>query len=52
MDHLDYLQKFLKKPVLMVVKLLRPKWKGFGSLYFKFSSKLSTLLFDEIITDS
>jgi len=31
---------------------LRPKWKGLGSFYFKFSSKLSTLFFDEIITDS
>ncbi len=31
---------------------LRPKWKGLGSFYFKISSKLATLLFDEIITDS
>ena len=31
---------------------LRPKWKGLGSLYFRFASKLSTLFFDEIITDS
>ena len=31
---------------------LRPKWKGLGSLYFTFSSKLSTLFFDKIITDS
>ena len=31
---------------------LRPKWKGLGSVYFRFASKLSTLFFDEIITDS
>lgn len=31
---------------------LRPKWKGLGSLYYRFSSKLSTLFFDKIVTDS
>ena len=31
---------------------LSPKWKGLGSFYFRFSSKLATILFDEIITDS
>ena len=31
---------------------LRPKWKGLGSFYFKISSKLSTIFFDQIITDS
>tara|TARA_Y100000768_G_scaffold370663_1_gene336670 strand:+ start:428 stop:1534 length:1107 start_codon:yes stop_codon:yes gene_type:complete len=31
---------------------LRPKWKGFGSYYFKIASKLATIFFDEIITDS
>ena len=31
---------------------MRPKWKGLGSIYFKFSSKLATILFDRIITDS
>ena len=31
---------------------LRPKWKGFGSLYFKISSKLATAFYDKIITDS
>ena len=31
---------------------LRPKWKGLGSIYFRFASKLTTLFFDEIITDS
>ncbi len=31
---------------------LRPKWKGLGSFYFRFSSKLATIFFDELITDS
>ena len=31
---------------------LRPKWKGLGSIYFKFASQLATIFFDEIITDS
>ena len=31
---------------------LRPKWKGLGSVYFIFASKLATLFFDVIITDS
>ena len=31
---------------------LRPKWKGLGSFYFKISSKLSTIFFDRVITDS
>lgn len=31
---------------------LRPKWKGLGSLYFRLASKLATIFFDEIITDS
>ncbi len=45
---------FNKKTCINVdgLEWLRPKWKGLGSLYFKFSSKLSTILFDMIITDS
>jgi glycosyltransferase involved in cell wall biosynthesis len=31
---------------------LRPKWKGLGSLYYKFASKMATLLYDQIINDS
>jgi len=31
---------------------LRPKWKGLGSYYFKWASKMATIFFDEIITDS
>ena len=45
---------FRKKTCINVdgLEWLRPKWKGLGSLYFTFASKLATLFFDEIITDS
>lgn len=45
---------FRKKTCINVdgLEWLRPKWKGLGSVYFKISSKLSTILFDEVITDS
>ena len=45
---------FGKKTCINVdgLEWLRPKWKGLGSSYFKFASKLSTVFFDEIITDS
>ena len=45
---------FKKKTIINVdgLEWLRPKWKGLGSLYFKLSSKLSTILFDKVITDS
>ncbi len=31
---------------------MRPKWKGLGSIYFKLASRLSTIFFDSVITDS
>jgi glycosyltransferase involved in cell wall biosynthesis len=31
---------------------LRPKWKGFGSIYFKWASKMATRFYDQIISDS
>jgi glycosyltransferase involved in cell wall biosynthesis len=31
---------------------LRPKWKGLGSKYFYWASRMATKLYDEIITDS
>ena len=31
---------------------LRPKWKGFGAKYFLWASKLSTKVFDVLISDS
>ena len=45
---------FRKKTCINVdgLEWLRPKWKGFGSIYFKVSSKLATLFFDQVITDS
>ena len=45
---------FRKKTCINVdgLEWLRPKWKGLGSVYFKVASKLATLFFDEIITDS
>ena len=45
---------FRKKTCINVdgLEWLRPKWKGLGSLYFRISSKLATLFFDKIITDS
>ena len=45
---------FRKKTCINVdgLEWLRPKWKGLGSVYFGFASKLATLFFDEIITDS
>ncbi len=47
--------KFLGKKTCINVdglEWLRPKWKGFGSFYYRLSSKLSTKFFDHIITDS
>ncbi len=45
---------FKKKTCINVdgLEWLRPKWNGLGSIYFKFSSKLSAYFFDKIITDS
>ena len=45
---------FRKKTCINVdgLEWLRPKWKGLGSLYFRFASKLATIFYDEIITDS
>ncbi len=49
------LTKILQKKTCINVdglEWLRPKWKGLGSMYFSFASKLSTIFFDKIITDS
>ncbi len=45
---------FRKKTCINVdgLEWLRPKWKGLGSMYFRIASKLATLFYDEIITDS
>jgi len=47
--------KFFKKPTVINVdglEWLRPKWKGIGSIYFKWASKMATLFYDQIINDS
>ncbi len=45
---------FGKKTLINVdgLEWLRPKWKGFGAIYFRISSRLSTIFFDHVITDS
>ncbi len=45
---------FNKKTCINVdgLEWLRPKWKGLGSIYFEIASKLATIFFDKIITDS
>ena len=45
---------FRKKTCINVdgLEWLRPKWKGFGSIYFKWASKMATIFYDQIINDS
>lgn len=45
---------FGKKTAINVdgLEWLRPKWKGLGARYFYWASKISTKLYDVIITDS
>ena len=45
---------FNKKTCINVdgLEWLRPKWKGIGSIYYRIASKMATIFFDEIITDS
>jgi glycosyltransferase involved in cell wall biosynthesis len=45
---------FRKRTVINVdgLEWLRPKWQGLGARYFYWASKLSTKLYDRIITDS
>ena len=47
--------KLFRKPTVINVdglEWLRPKWKGLGSVYFKWASKMATLFYDQIINDS
>ncbi len=49
------LTKLFKVPTVINVdglEWLRPKWKGFGSIYFNWASKMTTLFYDQIINDS
>jgi glycosyltransferase involved in cell wall biosynthesis len=43
------------KPTMMNVdglEWLRPKWKGFGGMYFKWAAKMATRFMDLLITDA
>ena len=47
--------KIFKIPTVINVdglEWLRPKWKGLGSIYYKFASRMATLFYDQIINDS
>ncbi len=49
------ISKIFGKPTAINVdglEWLRPKWKGLGSKYFFWASKLATKLFDQLINDS
>ena len=49
------ISKIFGKPTVINVdglEWLRPKWKGLGSKYFFFASKLATKLYDQVINDS
>ena len=49
------LTKLFRIPTVINVdglEWLRPKWKGLGSIYFKWASKMATLFYDQIINDS
>lgn len=49
------LSKIFRKPTAINVdglEWLRPKWRGLGSRYFKFASRLATKFYDRIVTDS
>lgn len=52
---LGIIPKILRKKTAINVdglEWLRPKWKGLGAKYFYWASKMSTKLYDQIITDS
>ena len=47
--------KIFRKPTVINVdglEWLRPKWKGLGSVYYKWASRMATIFFDQIINDS
>ena len=49
------LTKIFKVPTAINVdglEWLRPKWRGLGSIYFKWASKMATLFYNQIINDS
>lgn len=47
--------KLFNIPTMMNVdglEWLRPKWKGFGSIYFKWAAKMATKFIDLLVTDA
>ena len=49
------LSRLFRKPTAINVdglEWLRPKWKGFGSKYFFWASKMATKFYDQVINDS
>jgi len=49
------ISRMFRKPTAINVdglEWLRPKWKGLGARYFKWSSRQATLFYDQIINDS
>jgi glycosyltransferase involved in cell wall biosynthesis len=49
------ISKIFRKPTAINVdglEWLRPKWKGFGSKYFFWASKMATKFYDQVINDS
>lgn len=49
------ISKFFRKPTAINVdglEWLRPKWKGMGSKYFFWASKMATKFYDQVINDS
>lgn len=49
------ISKVFRKPTVINVdglEWLRPKWKGLGSKYFFFASKMATMFYDQVINDS
>lgn len=49
------LSKIFRKPTAINVdglEWLRPKWRGLGSRYFRFASRLATKFYDKVVTDS
>jgi glycosyltransferase involved in cell wall biosynthesis len=49
------ISRMFNKPTCINVdglEWLRPKWKGLGARYFRFSAWLSTRLYDRVITDA
>jgi len=50
-----FITRLFKKPTLINVdglEWMRPKWKGFGAIYFKWAANLAVRLMDLIVTDA